>query len=194
MKTARIIMAVIFMFSGFLAAANSYAAKEDKGKTGAVETPSGETKVMQNVTRTSKLIGANVQNTKGEDLGEIEDMVVSKDGRIQYVVLAHGGVLGAGEKLFAIPWKAVRAGDKEDTYIINIDKERLAKAPSFQRENWPNFADRDVYMMYYGYYGVEPERDTETSPSTEGSQQRGQGTQGSPGMTDMGRSTTDRNK
>jgi sporulation protein YlmC with PRC-barrel domain len=177
MKTARIIMAVAFMFSGFLAT-DSLAAKEDKGTTGAVQTPSGEAKVVPNVTRASKLTGATVKNTKGEDIGEIEDLVISKDGRIQYVVLAHGGILGAGEKLFAVPWKAVKAGDQEDSYIVNIDKERLAQAPSFQRNNWPNFADRDVYMMYYGYYGVEPDRDTQTNQ----------------GMSDRGKSTTDMNK
>jgi sporulation protein YlmC with PRC-barrel domain len=53
---------------------------------------------------TSSLSGDNVVSPEGESLGEIKDFMVDMDeGRIAYAVLSFGGILGFGDKLFAIP-------------------------------------------------------------------------------------------
>src|SRR5512143_1587126 len=50
-------------------------------------------------------IGAKVVNERGEQLGKIEDVVLTPDrGGINYVVLSHGGVWGVADKYFAVPW------------------------------------------------------------------------------------------
>jgi sporulation protein YlmC with PRC-barrel domain len=112
--------------------------------------------------RASKLIGADVENPQGEDLGDIEDVVIdSQTGRIAYAVLAFGGFLGLGEKYHAIPFAALtpapgeRPGDRE-RYLLNVDQERLRNAPSFDRNNWPNMADRTWGEQLYSYYGLTP--------------------------------------
>jgi sporulation protein YlmC with PRC-barrel domain len=108
--------------------------------------------------RGSKLIGADVENTQGEDLGKIEDIVVDRhDGRMTYAVLSFGSFLGLGGKYFAIPWNAltVKAGE-EDTLILNMDKERLQNAPGFDKNNWPNMADRTWGQEVHTYYGTQP--------------------------------------
>jgi sporulation protein YlmC with PRC-barrel domain/Cu/Ag efflux protein CusF len=127
--------------------------------------------------RGSKLIGADVENRQGEDLGDIKDVVIDpQTGRVAYVVLAFGGFLGLGEKYFAIPFSALtpatgeRRGDQE-RYILNIDQERLKNAPGFERNNWPNMADRTWGERIYSYYGVPPyweQRDTRPSAATTG--------------------------
>src|SRR5687767_3366358 len=54
------------------------------------------------------LKGDKVVNMRGEDLGEIEDIMLDvQSGRIAYAVMSFGGVMGIGEKLFAIPWSAL---------------------------------------------------------------------------------------
>jgi sporulation protein YlmC with PRC-barrel domain len=59
--------------------------------------------------RMSELIGMDVRNAKGENLGDIKDLVVDADsGRIQYAVVGIGGVLGIGEKLSAFPMSAFK--------------------------------------------------------------------------------------
>src|SRR5688572_27071093 len=70
--------------------------------------------------RASKLIGADVENPQGEDLGDIKDVVLdSQTGRIAYAVLTFGGFLGLGEKYYAVPFAALtpapgeRPGDQE---------------------------------------------------------------------------------
>jgi sporulation protein YlmC with PRC-barrel domain len=111
--------------------------------------------------RTSKLVGADVENQQGEDLGDIKDIVLDSQGQIRYAVLAFGGFLGMGEKYFAVPWSALKpevgqkAGDRE-RYVLNVDKERLRNAPGFDKNNWPNMADRSWGEQIHAFYGVTP--------------------------------------
>jgi sporulation protein YlmC with PRC-barrel domain len=56
----------------------------------------------------STLKGHNVVNKAKEDLGKIEDLMIDlENDRIAYAVLSFGGFLGMGNKLFAVPWKAL---------------------------------------------------------------------------------------
>jgi sporulation protein YlmC with PRC-barrel domain/Cu/Ag efflux protein CusF len=112
--------------------------------------------------RGTKLIGADVENPQGEDLGNIEDIVVDpQTGRLQYAVLSFGGFMGLGEKYFAIPWEALKreAGQKPgdtERYVLNVDRERLKNAPGFDKNNWPNMADRSWAKTIYAFYDVTP--------------------------------------
>jgi sporulation protein YlmC with PRC-barrel domain len=112
--------------------------------------------------RSSKLVGADVENPQGEDLGDIKDVVIdAPTGRVAYVVVTFGGFLGMGEKYFAIPFAALRPepGEKpgdQERYLLNIDKERLKNAPGFDANNWPNMADRTWGKQIYQYYNVPP--------------------------------------
>jgi hypothetical protein len=58
-------------------------------------------------------------------------------GRLAYVVVSYGGLLGMGDKLFAIPWSAVRWSADKDYFMLNMDKEALKNAPGFDEDHWP---------------------------------------------------------
>jgi sporulation protein YlmC with PRC-barrel domain len=108
---------------------------------------------MQDV-RASKLIGMNVRNAKGEDLGEINDLVVDVNNeRVHYAVLGFGGALGLGEKLFAYPVTLFSQDTADKKLVLNVDKEKLKSAPGFERNNWPDW-DKDRYRAdverYFG--------------------------------------------
>jgi sporulation protein YlmC with PRC-barrel domain len=121
-------------------------------------TASFATKERADIYRASKLIGADVENLHGEKLGDIKDVVLDPEtGRITYAVLSFGGFLGLGEKYFAIPWAALtsKAGEKGD-FVLNVDKEKLKNAPGFDKNNWPNMADRHWAQQVYTYYGITP--------------------------------------
>lgn len=93
-----------------------------------------------------------VQNPKGEDLGKIDELIISPGGTVTYAILSHGGLLGIGDKLVPIPWRAFRAGKKEKTLIVNIDKATLEKAPNFEPKEWPNFAEPEWQKKVQIYY------------------------------------------
>ena len=58
----------------------------------------------------SKLSGGAVKNADGEKLGDIKEIMIdTQTGRVAYAVLGFGGFLGVGDKLFAIPWSALRS-------------------------------------------------------------------------------------
>lgn len=107
--------------------------------------------------RGSKFIGMDVKNRAGEDLGDIEDVMIDLTaGRIAYVVLSFGGFLGLGDKFFAVPPDVFEYSAVDDSLILNVDKNSLENAPGFDKENWPDMADRTWGASIYSYYGSNP--------------------------------------
>ena len=126
---------------------------DEKGATTSGQAPTSEKTAMEQADRVSKILGKKVISQKGEDLGKIEDLVLSKDACLDYIVLAPEGLLGTGDRLIPIPWKAVKTGAQADTIIINMDKSQLEKAPNFESKKWPNFTDSEWYGKIRDFFG-----------------------------------------
>ncbi|MCC5873950.1 MAG: PRC-barrel domain-containing protein [Gammaproteobacteria bacterium] len=111
------------------------------------------------LTASSTLIGDDVCNRDGEELGDIEEIMLDmRTGRIGYVVLAFGGFLGMGEKFFAVPWDAIRLDEKSKRLILDVDRERLVNAPGFDKEHWPDMADPSWQRAINSHYAPERTR------------------------------------
>jgi len=109
-----------------------------------------------NLLSTSTLEGDEVRNPEGEKLGTIEDIMINvDDGCIAYAVLSFGGFLGMGDKLFAVPWETLRVDTNEECFVLNVEKEKLEKAPGFDKDHWPNMADPTFQEQIYGHYGYQ---------------------------------------
>jgi sporulation protein YlmC with PRC-barrel domain len=103
------------------------------------------------------LAGDRVRNAAGEDLGKIEEIMVDlPTGRVAYVVLSFGGFLGIGDKLFAVPWQALRIDEEEHEFILDVDKKTLESAPGFDKDNWPDMADPAFADSIHRHYGSTP--------------------------------------
>lgn len=121
--------------------------------------------------RASKLIGIDVVSREGDELGEIEEVVVDPEGgRVGYVILSFDGFLREGDKYFAIPWRALRYDAHEEQMVLNVDRDRLEDAPGFSRGDWPDMASRRWARDIHAYYGVVPywEDDVVVVERTEG--------------------------
>jgi hypothetical protein len=79
-------------------------------------------------------------------------MVDTTNGTIQYAVLSFGGWLGMGDKLFAVPWNAMRLDTANHCLVLDVPKERLKDAPGFDKDNWPDFADTTFTNRISSYY------------------------------------------
>jgi sporulation protein YlmC with PRC-barrel domain len=109
------------------------------------------------VLKASEVIGYTVKNAEDQELGAIEDLVIDPEhGRIAYAVLSFGGFLGMGDKFFAIPWEAMKPMPAQGTFRLDVDKEKLEKAPGFNKDNWPDMADREWGLVVYKYYDQDP--------------------------------------
>jgi sporulation protein YlmC with PRC-barrel domain len=65
-------------------------------------------KKYRRVLAASTLAGDQVQNTAGENLGKVDEIMIDiPAGKVAYAVLSFGGFLGMGNKLFAVPWRVI---------------------------------------------------------------------------------------
>lgn len=108
--------------------------------------------------RTSELVGLTVKNQAGDELGEIEDVVIDlNSGKIRYAAISMGGFLGIGDKLFAVPFDAITFrthredgalyDSTERVAMVNVNKEQMKNAEGFDQDHWPNMADRQWQKM-----------------------------------------------
>lgn len=116
-----------------------------------------ESQTIPQVLSADSINGQGVCNRDGEDLGEIEEIMLDlSSGRVAYAVLSFGGFLGMGDKLFAIPWEALTPDPVKDGFILNVDKETLENAPGFDKDDWPSFTDPTWGTRVYSHYGLSP--------------------------------------
>lgn len=106
------------------------------------------------------LVGSDVYNQHDEDLGDIKEIMLdTQSGNVRYAVLCFGGFLGMGEKLFAVPWSALKLDALNKRFVLNVDKDRLETAPGFDKDNWPDMANQEWTKEIHSYYGTAPESD-----------------------------------
>jgi sporulation protein YlmC with PRC-barrel domain len=109
------------------------------------------------VLSSSSICSDHVENADGEKLGKIEDLMMDvNSGRIAYAVLSFGGFLKLGNKLFAIPWQALRLDAVNKQFILDVDKTVLERAPGFDKDKWPDMADPAFGNTVYRHYGYKP--------------------------------------
>ena len=114
--------------------------------------------------RVSQLIGMNIQNDRGESVGEINDIVLnSSTGSVEYVAVTYGGLFGLGDKLFAVPYEAMTAkrdANQRDTYVLvmNVTQQQLEGAKGFDQDHWPDVADDGFLDDMYKRYKVQRRR------------------------------------
>ena len=110
----------------------------------------------------STLVGAEVRNPQDESLGDLKDVMIdSASGKIAYGILAFGGVLGIGTKLFAIPWDAFRVDPEKERMVLEVPRERLKDAPGFHSDHWPNLADPGIAGEFDRRFGRGSSRERE---------------------------------
>ncbi len=82
--------------------------------------------------RASKLIGTTVYNQANENIGEINDLVISGDKSVT-AILGVGGFLGMGERNVAVPMTSLKLTRDGTSWKVVVDgtKESLAAMPAY---------------------------------------------------------------
>lgn len=116
----------------------------------------------ESIRPTSRLLGAtslmsdDVYNQQDEKLGDIKEFMLDvSSGNVRYAVLAFGGFLGMGEKLFAVPWSALTLDTTNKRFVLNVEAKSLENAPGFDKDHWPNMADTTWAQTIHTYYGTQ---------------------------------------
>ncbi len=101
------------------------------------------------------LLGNDVYNKEGDDLGDIKEFMIDmKSGKVAYAVLSFGGVLGMGDKLFAVPWAAFVLDTMNKRFTLDVAKSALKDAPGFNKERWPSMSDSKWASGVHEFYGT----------------------------------------
>ena len=119
---------------------------------GSVETDETDRLIASN-----KVEGTAVYNRQGERLGEVYNFMVDKySGQVAYAVMSFGGFLGIGGSYHPLPWKVLDYDTRMGGYVVDLDKDKLQGAPSFTRDETPDWGNRDWGTRVHDYYGVRP--------------------------------------
>lgn len=125
------------------------------GVSGAAAGPSAKKGPGPELMGAHTLVGNDVYNLKGEDIGDIKEIMLDmRSGRVSYAVLSFEPFLSMGAKLFAVPWNALTLDTKNKRFTLNVEKDRLKDAPGFDKSNWPNMADQSWQKEIRAYYGA----------------------------------------
>jgi hypothetical protein len=84
---------------------------------------------------TKDIIGTRIKNAEGKDIGEIDQLLIDRNGKVSHAVIGLGGFAGIGEKKVVVPWSdlkfaPVSAGKKSS---ITMDQSTLESAPHYER-------------------------------------------------------------
>lgn len=82
----------------------------------------------------SKFKGTDVLGANNEKIGDVSDILFSKDGKIEAYIISVGGFLGVGAKEVALAPSAIQLTQEKDEFKLKVSmtKDQLAQAPNFE--------------------------------------------------------------
>lgn len=124
-------------------------------------------KQAKNLMQVDHLIGTNVMNQDQKQIGEIDRVLVDiEKGKVAYVVISGGGILGVGDNLYIVPFNALKrepgAGEQfvtdrkieQTAFSIDMKQEKLKNVPDGDLEEALN--QRSKGEEIHKYYDVTP--------------------------------------
>ena len=79
----------------------------------------------------SGMIGTNAVTANNEDIGEIENLLISPDGQVEAAIIEWGGFLGIGSRTAAVPWNELRLNEAGDRVVIDMTREEMEALPAY---------------------------------------------------------------
>lgn len=160
---------------GVLTGTQALAAGPEKERTGSYERGSyqeqqtgtsqpGRMGEQAMVNRAGDMIGRTVKDGKGEQLGTVKDFVVDPRGQVQYLIVSQGGIMGIGDRLTPIPFRAAEVDMREEVVVLEkVDKQKLSQAPTFSEQEWRMLGEPEFEREVYTYYGEEQPTESGTT-------------------------------
>lgn len=115
------------------------------------------------------LMGRAVFNEQGARVGNIEDLILSPDKRVSYVIVGAGGFIGLGRHDVALPLSQLKEVDNR-LVLPHATKESLKALPAFdyandtlRREQFIAAADKDVAQAKAAIAEMETRAGTATA-------------------------------
>jgi len=120
-----------------------------------------------NARKAGGLKGTEVVDRSGRKIGDIEEVLIDlAAGRVVFVVLSPDRAAGLGSgQLYALPPGTLAAGGKN--LVATIDQKKLASAPHFPGDKWPDLSEPGLASRIYRHYGRQAYFDQRLQPTSE---------------------------
>ena len=82
-----------------------------------------------------RLIGADLMNASGDEVGEVQDLVVGSDNEIKVAIVEVGGFLGIGSKTVAVNIDQLRRSPAKKGFVTSMTKEELKTLPAYKKQD-----------------------------------------------------------
>src|SRR6266480_4929526 len=124
----------------------------------------GQTSTSTSTTSTSyvqssSIIGSKIKDARGQDVGEIKDVVLDRSsGCLAYVVLSThgGGTTTTTTKTVAAPWSVFSASSEPRVFMTRVEREKIYSAPVWESTRIEEYSRPEYINSVYGYFGVTP--------------------------------------
>lgn len=112
---------------------------------------------MATIVSIKNLTDYQVMNPLGQTLGHVADVVLEPDLKTaRYFVLSFGGMLGMGDKLFAVPVDGMHLDTENECLVLDVEREQLKSAPGFDKRRPPAAADAEIGRAIYRFDHTAP--------------------------------------
>jgi sporulation protein YlmC with PRC-barrel domain len=109
--------------------------------------------------RASRLVGMFVRSPSNQEMGQIKDLIIDIDkSRVAYALLEVDGRIMVSQKVFAIPFSALKPSADGERLVMGIEKGKLAAAPGFEPEHLSDWQAR-YSKQIDEYFGLSPAAD-----------------------------------
>lgn len=107
-----------------------------------------------------KIRGATIENTNGDNLGSVSDLIIDRgSGRVTHVLLSAGGFLGIGSKTVVVPFDSFRWNAANKRFTLETTPEAVKAWPEYQKDSWTGSdtslsrrLSSDIYRTPGNYY------------------------------------------
>jgi sporulation protein YlmC with PRC-barrel domain len=87
------------------------------------------------VHETKDIIGTRIKNVAGKDIGEIDQLLIDRNGKVTHAIIGMGGFAGVGEKKVVVPWSELKFAPVTEgkKNAVTMDESKLRNAPRYER-------------------------------------------------------------
>jgi hypothetical protein len=105
---------------------------------------------MPNAIRAKQVLGARVQLTGNAMAGTVDDIVLTDDGQVEYLLVIQEG------KLVTVPWAAVKFNFEQRVATVSLTQEQFRTIPTYTVQQYPQFFAPAYRTEIYRFYNLTP--------------------------------------
>jgi hypothetical protein len=113
------------------------------------------TEMIPGIHSADRLVGHTLVDREVNYIGSIDDLVISRDGRVEYLIIARDHLLGLRTDRVAVPWEAAKLQwDAADLLMTDLTEQQLEGAPTL--DDYAQIGTQEFERQVHGYFGTAP--------------------------------------